>query len=134
MPRVPVRLFPLPEVEPFAAPVIADGRVRFVGEPVAVVLAASAAIAEDACEKIVLEIDEHPAVSELASALTGDALVHEMHGSNVIVAYTSIVGDADAAFRMQSIAARKPSTCIVTPRCRWSHARCLPSGTKAVST
>ena len=99
VPRVPVRLFPLPEVESLAAPVIADRRVRFVGEPVAVVLATSPAIAEDACERIVLEIDAHAAVSELAPALAGEALVHEQHGSNIAIAYTSTVGDVEAAFR-----------------------------------
>jgi carbon-monoxide dehydrogenase large subunit len=99
VPRVPVRLFPLPELETFAAPVIAEDRVRYVGEPLAVVLASDAAIAEDACDKIILEIDERPAVSELVSAVTGDALVHEGFESNIVVAYTSMVGDVDAAFR-----------------------------------
>lgn len=98
VPRVPVRLFPLPELEPFEAPVIADMRVRFVGEPIAVVLATSAAIAEDGRDAIALEIEEHPAVSELDAAREGKALVFDEHGSNIAIAYASSVGDVEAAF------------------------------------
>jgi carbon-monoxide dehydrogenase large subunit len=98
VPRVPVRLFPLPEVEAFEAPVIADGRVRFVGEPIAVVLATSAALAEDGRDAIRLEIEELPAVAAIEPGLAADALVHEQHGSNIAVAYTASVGDVEAAF------------------------------------
>jgi carbon-monoxide dehydrogenase large subunit len=38
----------MPELEPFGQPVIADRKVRYVGEALAVVLADSKAIAEDA--------------------------------------------------------------------------------------
>ena len=48
VPVTPIRLCPLPELEPFAQPTIAAEIVRFVGEPVAVVLAESRAVAEDA--------------------------------------------------------------------------------------
>src|SRR5262249_12770250 len=47
MPLIPLRLHPLPATEPFRQPAIAAGKVRYVGEPIAVVLAESAAIAED---------------------------------------------------------------------------------------
>jgi len=49
-PVIPMRLQPLPEFKPFEQPVIATGKVRYVGEPVAVVLADSAAVGEDALE------------------------------------------------------------------------------------
>ncbi len=98
VPRVPVRLFPSRGLEQFEAPVVADGRVRFVGEPIAVVLATSAAIAEDGRDAIVLEIDERPAVSQLEGALAGSALVFDEHGSNVVIEYTGSVGDVEAAF------------------------------------
>ncbi|HSS83889.1 MAG TPA: xanthine dehydrogenase family protein molybdopterin-binding subunit, partial [Reyranella sp.] len=38
LPCVPGRLFPLPEHEPFYQPVIASSKVRYVGEPLAVVI------------------------------------------------------------------------------------------------
>ena len=50
-PIIPMRLQPLPEFKPFEQPVIAHDKVRYVGEPLAVVLAASVAIGEDALEQ-----------------------------------------------------------------------------------
>ena len=45
VPRIPLRLQTSPATEPFRQPVIAWDRVRYVGEPIAVVLADSAALA-----------------------------------------------------------------------------------------
>ena len=47
---------------------IAHGKVRYVGEPVAVVLAESAAAAEDALDAIALDIESLPAVVDSAGA------------------------------------------------------------------
>src|SRR5262245_41063696 len=52
VPIVPMRLQPLPEFKPFEQPVIAHDKVRYVGEPIAVVLATSFAVAEDALEAV----------------------------------------------------------------------------------
>ena len=65
-PIIPMRLQPLPEFKPFEQPVIAHDKVRYVGEPIAVVLAASVAIGEDALEQIEVEIEHLPAVAGLA--------------------------------------------------------------------
>lgn len=43
VPRIPLRLQTSPTTEPFRQPVIASDRVRYVGEPIALVLAGSAA-------------------------------------------------------------------------------------------
>ena len=56
-PIIPMRLQPLPEFKPFEQPVIAHDKVRYVGEPIAVVLADSVAIGEDALEAIEVEIE-----------------------------------------------------------------------------
>src|SRR6185437_10439900 len=56
VPRIAIRLQPLPILEPFEQPVIAEGKVRYVGEPIAVVIADSLARAEDAIEAIGVEI------------------------------------------------------------------------------
>src|SRR6516162_8027678 len=48
---------PYPPLRP-----LADGDVRFVGDPIAVVVADSRYIAEDACELIELEVDPEPAI------------------------------------------------------------------------
>ena len=63
VPIIPLRLQPLPQLEPFHQPVLADNKVRYVGEPVAVVIAESAALAEDALEHIALDIEPLPAVA-----------------------------------------------------------------------
>src|SRR5690349_8119421 len=72
IPRIALRLQPLPQLEPFHQPMIADRKVRYVGEPVAVVIADSAAIAEDALELIEVEIESLPVVSGRESS---DALL-----------------------------------------------------------
>lgn len=60
-------------------PVLARDVVRFVGEPVAMVLAATEAAAEDAAELVVVDIEPTPAVLEVADATRADAvLVHDV--------------------------------------------------------
>jgi carbon-monoxide dehydrogenase large subunit len=85
-------------MEPFRQPVIADGKVRFVGEPIAIVIAQTPAIAEDALELIGVDIEALPAVASIESALSGDKLLFEQHGSNSIFAYEMERGQIDGAF------------------------------------
>jgi len=47
VPLVPMRLQPLPDFEPFGQPVIAETKVRYVGEAIALVLADSPGLAEE---------------------------------------------------------------------------------------
>src|SRR4051794_15449690 len=58
-------------------PILAIDKVRFVGEPVAVVLAADPHIAEAATQEIVAEYEELPAVYDEVEAMTSDAFVHD---------------------------------------------------------
>ena len=70
-----------------------------VGEPVAVVVADSRYIAEDACDLIDVAYDVLPAVADLAHAIAPDApLIHDKAGSNVISRRSFRYGDPDAAF------------------------------------
>ena len=62
IPVVPMRLQPMPEFEPFAQPVMAHDKVRYVGEALAMVVADSPAIAEDAVGAIDVDIEALPAV------------------------------------------------------------------------
>ena len=64
-------------------PVLARDTVRFVGEPVAVVVAETAAAAADAAEHVVVDIEPRPAVVALPDAATGNTLVHQHAGTNV---------------------------------------------------
>jgi carbon-monoxide dehydrogenase large subunit len=65
-------------------PPLADDEVRFVGDPVALVVADNRYLAEDASELVVVDYDPQPAVVDYETATTGDELVHEAHGSNVV--------------------------------------------------
>jgi carbon-monoxide dehydrogenase large subunit len=99
VPRIPLRLLPLPGTERFLQPVIAAERVRYVGEPIAVVLADSAALAEDGVEAIVLDIEELPPVADRRASGQHDILLFEESGTNLAMTFTATKGDADAAFR-----------------------------------
>ena len=100
VPRIPLRLQTSPTTEPFRQPVIAaDGRVRYVGEPIAVVLAESAALAEDGADAIGLDIDELPVVADRHISGRHEILIFEDAGTNLAMQFTALKGDADAAFR-----------------------------------
>jgi CO/xanthine dehydrogenase Mo-binding subunit len=95
-------------------PVLALGKVRFPGEPVAAVAAETEEIAEAACHAIRVEYDELPVAGTLPEALAEDApLVHEgpqepglFHGlgplperdGNVCYRYRIERGEVEAAF------------------------------------
>ncbi len=98
-PLIPMRLQPLPEFKPFWQPVLAVDKVRYVGEPLAVVLAASAAIGEDALEAIAVEIDPLPAVIDRAGAGRNASVLFEAAGTNLALTFRAERGDAAAAFK-----------------------------------
>jgi carbon-monoxide dehydrogenase large subunit len=71
---------------PIGQPVLADGVVRFTGEPIAAVVAACKAEAEDIADLVTVEIEETPAVVDAGAALaTGAAAVHVEAPGNVVV-------------------------------------------------
>ena len=71
---------------PIGQPVLAKDTVRFVGEPVAAVIADSPQEAEDLADLVELEIDEMPAVVGAREAMeTGAPCVHAEAARNVIV-------------------------------------------------
>ena len=98
VPLIPIRLHPNPVLEPYRQPVIASDKVRHVGEPVAIIVASSAAIAEDAMNAIELDIEALPVAADVRSALTGKTLLFEGTSTNSPITYTATKGDADAAF------------------------------------
>jgi carbon-monoxide dehydrogenase large subunit len=99
VPRIALRLQPLPKLEPFMQPMIASGKVRYVGEPVAVVVAENAATAEDALEHINLDIEALPVATGREPEEAGEALLFEDHGSNRAITWKASLGDADAVFK-----------------------------------
>ncbi|MGE5164495.1 MAG: xanthine dehydrogenase family protein molybdopterin-binding subunit [Sphingobacteriales bacterium] len=72
--------------KPIGQPVLADGAVRFIGEPVAAVVATSEEEAEDIVDQVELSIDETPPVADARAALDADApQVHAEAAGNVIL-------------------------------------------------
>jgi carbon-monoxide dehydrogenase large subunit len=95
--RVPVRLGPRPSLVASLQPPLALGKVRYVGEPVALVIAASRYLAEDATELIEVEYEPLPAVADARAATAPTApVLHESVGSNVVDRIRAEKGDAAA--------------------------------------
>jgi len=71
-------------------PALAQGRVRFTGEPVALIVAESAAIAQDAAELVVVDYRDLPAVVSAQDALKdGAPRVHDTVPNNMVMDYES---------------------------------------------
>jgi carbon-monoxide dehydrogenase large subunit len=82
---------------PFNQPVIASDKVRYVGEPVAVVVAVDRYVAEDVAELVVVDWEPLPAVADAERAMEpGAPIVHEE--TNVCDTLEYRLGDPDAAF------------------------------------
>jgi CO/xanthine dehydrogenase Mo-binding subunit len=95
-------------------PILALGKVRFAGEPVAVVLAEDPKIAEAAAQEISIDYEELPAVLDEVEALIATTFVHEAlkpagmfadlkhlagkRDTNVALDYHLRRGDVDKAF------------------------------------
>jgi 2-furoyl-CoA dehydrogenase large subunit len=93
---------------------IATGRVRYVGEPVAVVVAVNRYLAEDALELIEVDYAPLPAIVDPIAALDRKLLpLHEGLGGNIASDRSFRYGDPERAF---AEAARKVSVSIRYPR------------------
>jgi CO/xanthine dehydrogenase Mo-binding subunit len=95
-------------------PILADGKVRFVGEPVAAVLSRDPHVADQAAQLISAEYEELPAIFDEIEALTSKTFVHEelkpagtftdlkhlqgIKGTNVALDYHLRRGDFDRAY------------------------------------
>jgi aerobic carbon-monoxide dehydrogenase large subunit len=88
----PVAVFPGRDGKPmFAAampPLVVD-RIRYVGEPVAIVVAETLAQAQDASEHVRLDYDELPSAPDLTRAMDNDATaIHAARPGNVALDWT----------------------------------------------
>jgi carbon-monoxide dehydrogenase large subunit len=83
--------------ETFARPLLASGRVRFAGEPVAVVVARTRAQAMDAAEAVAVDYEPLTPVTDPEAALEPDApLLFGDHGSNVAMRVDDLADDPGA--------------------------------------
>jgi carbon-monoxide dehydrogenase large subunit len=87
---------------------LAVDKVRYVGEPVAVVAAESRYLAEDAVERIEVSYAPLPAVVDAEAAIAPNApLLYPELGENVLVRATFRGGDPDAAFARADLVLRE---------------------------
>jgi len=97
---------------------LAVDRVRYVGEPVAIVVAEDRYRAEDALEVVEVEYDPLPAAVDAEAAAQGAPLLHEAVGSNVVSDRSFVYGEPDEAF------ARAPHRCRL--KIRYPRNSCTP--------
>ena len=97
---IPMRLEVHPSFVPYLQYPLAKETVRYVGEPVAVVVADSRYVAEDALECIQTDYEPLPAVVNTRSAVKADAVrVHEQTAGNLAGCGVVDLGDVAGAFR-----------------------------------
>jgi carbon-monoxide dehydrogenase large subunit len=75
-------------------PPLAEDEVRFVGDPVALVVAESRYVAEDAAELVNVDYEPLPAVVDYTRAEGAETLVHASHGSNLIGEFSNLPASA----------------------------------------
>lgn len=94
IPPIPFRATKVQGLEPYCQPILAQKRVRYIGEPIAVVFADDAYTAEDAAELVTADIEEHRAILSAT-----DQPVEFLPGHNTEPAIVEKgYGDVDAAF------------------------------------
>ncbi len=98
IPLIPIRLHPNPILDPYKQPVIASDKVRFVGEVIALVVAKTAAIAEDAMGMIALDIENLDVAHNIAEAKSNVAKLFDDPKGNSPLTYRSKKGNAQLIF------------------------------------
>jgi carbon-monoxide dehydrogenase large subunit len=84
----------------FSRPHLAREKVRYVGEPIAVVAATSAAAAVDAADLVWVDYETLPAVIDPRQSLADEVLIHESAGTNVVHRTELKVGDWRADYEV----------------------------------
>jgi aerobic carbon-monoxide dehydrogenase large subunit len=103
-----------PMAEPMH-PVLAIGKVRHVGDPIAVVIAETRQQAKDAAEQLVIDLEDLPAVANLRDAVApGAALVHDDVPGNIC--YDWHLGDKDAVDQAFAKAAKTVKLDLINNR------------------
>jgi carbon-monoxide dehydrogenase large subunit len=107
--RVPLRmeLGDLDSQRRALQPPLATDRVRYVGEPVAAVVARDLPTAEDAAQLVSIDVEELDPVLSTERGTAGDApVLHEALGGNVADRFRWRLGDVDALFASADVVVR----------------------------
>jgi carbon-monoxide dehydrogenase large subunit len=98
LPKIPMRQDAVDSVVPFLQPVIAKDRVRYVGEPLAAIVADTRAQAEDALDAIALDIEALPAVANTDEAERAEIRLFDDQSTNCALLLAGVRGDIEGAF------------------------------------
>jgi carbon-monoxide dehydrogenase large subunit len=89
-------------------PVLATGKLRYVGEMVAMCVARTRAEAEDIAAAVTLDFEELPAVTDMLAACRPDSpLVHDEWADNIFIEFSDNRGDVDAVAKTAAIKVSK---------------------------
>lgn len=89
---------PLPGLERFLQIPLAVERAVFVGEPLAIVVAESRFIAEDAADLVAVDYEPLEPVTDVHTALSDRVVIHPHIGTNLTTQYKGNKGDVEKAF------------------------------------
>jgi carbon-monoxide dehydrogenase large subunit len=101
VPTIPIRLAPIDDLKRFKQPVIAFDKVRYVGEPIAIVIAQTLEIAQDASESILVDIEPLPVVANWRSAAEKISILHPKIQTNIGTVYNAkkgIIGSRNSVY------------------------------------
>jgi carbon-monoxide dehydrogenase large subunit len=95
----PIRAVPrVPGFKASDFPIFATGKVRYVGQPIGICLAPTAAEAEDIAQLVQIDIDELPAIIDTREAMERtDTVLHDSWGDNIYIQRDVDGGDIEAA-------------------------------------
>jgi CO/xanthine dehydrogenase Mo-binding subunit len=110
---------------PFAAPILAGDRVRYVGEPIAVVVAETPYVLADALAAVTVDYAPLPPIVGDETARTSPARVHEAWPDNVGLEVRGAVGDVDGALA-------RPGVTVVRERFRHQRLAAAPIETRGI--
>lgn len=106
--RIPLRLAPNPDAMRARQPALARGMVRYVGEPIAAVVATSRYAAEDAAEQVRVEIEPTAPILDCEiSASSAAPAIHDGLPGNVVARRRVSIGNIDTAFEQADIVIRE---------------------------
>ncbi|MDQ2744571.1 MAG: xanthine dehydrogenase family protein molybdopterin-binding subunit [Chloroflexota bacterium] len=132
MPVIPMRLSARDGLTPYLQPVMACDRVRYVGEPIAVVVAEDPYLAEDAAEAVTVDIAELPAVVHLRGEEEDGPALFDGTSSNVLCELEGSYGDIDEAFAIADGPSFGNAGIVVTERFRIGRHSGVPMETRGL--
>ena len=107
-------------VEGMDQPMLARDRVAFVGQAVAIVIAESAALAEDAAGLVFIDIDPGEPVISIDDSIRDETLVHSAAGTNIV-------------FRDRKVEGPEPPGGLIDVTVTVEHPRLAPSPIEALA-